>query len=171
MLGSKEIRELVEKEELITGYIDLDMQIQPCSFDLSLGRVETFLESGSVDFTNLKRRLPSTRPLEPDSDGWFNLPMGSYLAVYNEVVKLPLNLSAIARPRSTLLRCGATLETALWDPGYHGRSSSLLLVHNPKGIRLRRDARIAQLVFFRVRGAEEGYRGVYQMERLRDDER
>ncbi|MBS7638164.1 deoxyuridine 5'-triphosphate nucleotidohydrolase, partial [Candidatus Bathyarchaeota archaeon] len=141
MLSSKVIRELVEKGELITGYIDLDLQIQPCGFDLSLGSVEAFLDSGSVDFSNLERRLPSTRPLEPDSGGWFNLSMGSYLVVYNEVVKLPLDIAAIARPRSTLLRCGATLETAVWDPGYHGRSSSLLVVQNPKGIRLRKDAR------------------------------
>jgi dUTP pyrophosphatase len=166
MLSSREIRELAERGELIEGYVDLDMQIQPCGFDLSLGSVEAFLEPGSVDFTNMERRLPPTFALEPDSEGWFNLSMGSYLVVYNEVVKLPLNIAAMARPRSTLLRCGATLETALWDPGYRGRSSSLLVVHNPRGIRLKRGARIAQLIFFRVEGAGEGYRGIYQMERL-----
>lgn len=169
MLSSRVIRELVEKGELIKGYIDLDLQIQPCGFDLSLGSVEAFLDSGSVDFSNLERRLPSTRPLEPDPEGWFNLSRGSYLVVYNEVIKLPLDIAAVARPRSTLLRCGATLETAVWDPGYHGRSSSLLVIHNPRGIRLRRDARIAQLIFFRVEGVEEGYRGIYQMERLEGD--
>lgn len=170
MLGSREIRELIERGMLITGYIELERQVQPCGFDLSLRGVEAFLDSGCVDFSNLERRLPSTRALEPDSGGWFNLSMGSYLVVYNEVVKLPLDIAAIARPRSTLLRCGATLETAVWDPGYHGRSCSLLVVHNPRGIRLRRDARIAQLIFFRVRAAGEGYRGVYQMERLEGDE-
>lgn len=163
------IRELVEKEELIRGFIDLNLQIQPCGFDLSLGSIEAFLDSGSVDFSNLERRLPSTRPLEPDFGGWFNLSIGSYLVIYNEEVKLPLDIAAIARPRSTLLRCGATLETAVWDPGYHGRSSSLLVVHNPKGIRLRKDARIAQLIFFKVEGVEEGYRGIYQMERIKED--
>ncbi len=166
MLGSREIRELIERGRLVEGYIDLDRQLQPCGFDLSLGSVHALEGMGSVDFTNLERRLPSTAPLEPDPEGWFNLPMGSYLVVYNEVVRLPLDIAAVARPRSTLLRCGASLETALWDPGYEGRSSSLLAVHNPRGIRLRRGARIAQLIFFRVGGVEEGYRGAYQGERL-----
>jgi len=80
---------------------------------------------------------------------------------------MPLDVVAIARTRSTLLRNGATVETAVWDPGYKGRSSSLLVVHNPEGIRLKKDARIAQLVFFRVKEVAEGYSGVYQNERMK----
>lgn len=78
----------------------------------------------------------------------------------------PLDVAAMARTRSTLLRNGAVIETAVWDPGYNGRSSSLLVVHNPYGIRFKKDARIAQLVFFRINEVGEGYTGVYQNERL-----
>ncbi|MCK4702236.1 deoxyuridine 5'-triphosphate nucleotidohydrolase, partial [Candidatus Bathyarchaeota archaeon] len=86
--------------------------------------------------------------------------------VYNETVKMPLDVAAIARTRSTLLRNGAALGTAVWDPGYHGKSSSLLTVHNPHGMRLKRDARIAQLIFFHTGEVEKGYSGVYQNERI-----
>jgi len=104
--------------------------------------------------------------LEPDPEGWYSLPQGAYKVVYNETVKMPLDIAAIARTRSTLLRNGAALATAVWDPGYHGRSSSLLTVHNPHGTRLKRDARIAQLIFFHTLEVEKGYSGVYQNERV-----
>jgi len=67
-------------------------------------------------------------------------------------------LAAIAKPRSSLLRCGVTVETAVWDAGYSGRSESLLVVFNNNGFRLRKNARILQLLFFRL-GEEvrEGY--------------
>ena len=167
MLNSAEIRRLIEEQQLVTDYIDLDVQLQPSGFDLSLGEVQAFAGSGSVDFSNEERVIADSQPLSPDYDGWYWLPAGSYTVVYNEVVVMPLDVVAIARTRSTLLRNGATVETAVWDPGYKGRSSSLLVVTNPEGIRLRKDARIAQLVFFWVKEVEEGYSGVYQNERMK----
>ncbi|HDI52838.1 MAG TPA: deoxyuridine 5'-triphosphate nucleotidohydrolase [Candidatus Bathyarchaeota archaeon] len=165
-LNREEIRRLIGEERLITGYIDIEKQLQPAGFDLTLAEVYEFLDAGSVDFTNEERRLPEMRPLKPDGEGWYRLPRGCYLIVYNEAVRIPLDIVAIARPRSTLLRCGASIGTAVWDPGYEGRSSSLLMVHNPHGIRLKRNARVVQLLFFRIRRVEEGYRGAYQRERL-----
>jgi dUTP pyrophosphatase len=166
MLNAREIRHLIETKELISGYVDLDKQLQPSGFDLSLGEVHTYVGDGSVDFSNQERRIAETEPMEPDGNGWWFLPMGCYVIVYNEAVRMPLNLTAIARPRSTMLRNGATVETAVWDPGYHGRSSSLLVVHNPRGVRLKRNARIAQLVFIEVDEVDKGYEGSYQKERL-----
>jgi dUTP pyrophosphatase len=156
MLNSKTIRRLIETQQLIKDY-----------FDLSLREVQAYRGGGSVDFTNRERVVAETEPLEPDAEGWFNLPQGCYVVVYNEVVNMPLNIVALARSRSTVLRNGAAVETAVWDPGYRGRSSSLLVVHNPHGVRLKRDARIAQLVFYSTDEVEEGYAGVYQNERVK----
>ena len=165
MLNSKTIRYLIETQQLVTDYVDLDEQLQPAGFDLSLKEVQAYRGGGSVDFTNKERVVAETEPIKSDADGWFNLTQGCYVVVYNEVVKMPLNLVALARSRSTVLRNGAAVETAVWDPGYHGRSSSLLVVHNPHGVRLKKDARIAQLVFYTTDEVEEGYAGVYQNER------
>lgn len=166
MLNSSEIRRLIEERRLITEYVDLENQLQPSGFDLSMGEVHSFKGGGSVDFSNEERAIASSKPLKPDRDGWYYLRSGCYTVVYNEVVRMPLDVAAIARTRSTLLRNGATVETAVWDPGYRGRSSSLLVVHNPHGIRLKRNARVAQLVFFRIRKVDEGYRGIFQDERV-----
>ncbi|MFB3073431.1 MAG: hypothetical protein ACE1ZU_08060, partial [bacterium] len=58
---------------------------------------------------------------------------------------------------------GATVETALWDSGFQGASEALLVVHNRHGFRLRRGARLIQLIFFKMLEAvEEPYAGRYR---------
>ena len=166
MLNDKQLRELITEHELITEYIDLDTQLQPSGFDLSLSSIEEYLGGGAVDFSNKERVIAETRTITPDGDGWYSLKQGVYKVVYNEVVKMPLNVAAIARTRSTLLRNGAEVGTAVWDPGYEGRSSSMLTVHNPNGLRLKKDARVAQLIFFQTGEVDRGYSGVYQKERM-----
>ena len=166
MLNADKIRSLIENHELVSDYINLDKQVQPSGFDLSLKEVHRITGLGSIDFSNKERVITPYMEVQSDGEGWWSLPQGCYMIVYNEVVSMPLDVSAIARSRSTVLRNGATVETAVWDPGYKGRSSSLLVVHNPEGLRLKRNARVAQLVFFRIKDVEKGYSGVYQNERV-----
>jgi dUTP pyrophosphatase len=167
VLNSKAIRQLIETQQLITGYVDLEKQLQPAGFDISLKEVHAYWGGGAVDFDNKERKLAPTRQLEADASGWYTLSQGCYMIVYNEAVKMPLNVVALARARSTILRNAAAIETAVWDPGYQGRSSSLLVVHNPSGIRLKQNARVAQLVFYSTDEVEKGYSGVYQNERMK----
>lgn len=167
MLNSKAIRQLIETQQLVTGYVDLEKQLQPAGFDISLKEVHAYWGAGAVDFDNKERKLAPTRQLQPDASGWYTLAQGCYMIVYNEAVKMPLNVVALARARSTILRNAAAIETAVWDPGYQGRSSSLLVVHNPNGMRLKQDARVAQLVFYSTDEVEKGYSGVYQNERMK----
>jgi len=162
-LGRDEILKLIKERDppLISDWIDLDVQLQPAGFDLTLREVRSFASPGYIDFDNSGRVVSDTVPIPFDSRGRVHLSKGPYLVVFNEVVNLPLDVAAIARPRSSLIRCGATVETALWDPGYSGRARSLLVIYNDHGLTLERNARIVQLVFFRVQGASLGYRGAY----------
>jgi len=151
---------------LVVGMIDPEIQIQPSGIELTLHQVHTLEGRGSVDFNNTERKLPEGRPLEFNENGWLDLGPGCYRILYNEVVNIPLDLTAIARPRSSIIRCGANIHTAVWDPGYTGRSESLLVVHNPHGFRLKQDARLIQLLFLRIKPVEKGYNGVYQHENI-----
>jgi dUTP pyrophosphatase len=166
MLNSSAIRGLIKDRNLISEYIDLESQLQPSGFDLSLKEISEYRNAGAADFSNKERTIAKTSVLNADENGWYNLPRGCYMLIYNEVVKMPLDIVAIARSRSTLLRNGASMETAVWDPGYHGRSSSMLVVHNLHGIRLKKNARVAQLIFFKTEEVEKGYAGVFQKERI-----
>ena len=167
-LSSSSLRALILSDQpLIRDYRNLDTQLQPNGFDLTLESVAVHHGAGVVGQSNEDRVLPDLEPLNFDARGWVDLQPGIYHVTYNEIVALPLNLMALGRPRSTLNRIGVTIHTAVWDAGYEGRSTSLLSVMNPNGVQLQRDARVMQLVFFGVSNPPDiGYSGVYQGENI-----
>ncbi len=167
-LGREEILRRIEGDPpLISGFGSLDEQLQPNGFDLSIAQLGALSGPGAIGRSNADRSLPETRPLAFGADGWVDLVPGPYQVLFNEVVDLPNDLMALGRPRSSLCRIGATLGTAVWDAGYRGRSTALLIVENREGIRLARDARVMQLVFFSLNAATaRGYDGIYQGENL-----
>ncbi len=126
-----------------------------------------FSSSGNISYDNKTRVLSTTSPVPFDDAGAINLQPDSYLITYNEIVHLPKSIMALGFPRSSILRCGVSIHTAVWDAGYSGRSQSLLVVHNASGFRLHRNARVMQLVFFRLeREVGQGYRGIFQGENI-----
>ena len=167
-LGREELLALIQgAHPLVSAYCSLEDQLQPNGFDLTVSEVGTFAGGGSVGRSNASRFLPDVRPLEFDSTGWLELPAGPYQVVFNEIVELPNDLMALGRPRSSLCRMGATISTAVWDAGYVGRSTALLIVENPAGIRIEQSARLLQLVFFTLTArTSRGYDGAYQGENL-----
>ncbi len=165
ILGKYELKKRLKAQPpLVEGMIDPDLQIQPAGIDLTVAEIYRFTGPGQLDFTNRERRLAELSPVEFNRDGWAILGPGYYLVRFNETVNMPLDLAAIGKPRSSLLRMGAFMVSAVWDPGYRGRSISLLAVGNPRGIRIKRGARIIQLVFIKVLGETTGYQGIYQGE-------
>ena len=167
-LNREEIaRRIAGADPLVEDYIALEPQLQPNGFDLTVREVARFAASGQLGASDADRVVSSLAPLDFDADGWLSLEPGPHLITFNEVVNLPPDLMALGRSRSSLLRSGVALHTAVWDAGYRGRSQSLLTVQHPGGFRLQRNARLAQLVFFRLATPpEQGYRGRYQGEGL-----
>jgi dUTP pyrophosphatase len=168
VLSREQIRErILSVPPLVAGWSDLEQQLQPNGFDLTVAELHQHRGCGTIGVTNEKRVLPELEPLSAGTDGFFDLAPGIYHIVYGEVVSLPNDVMALARPRSSLNRSGVTIHTAVWDAGYSGRSTSLLSVLNPQGFRLELGARVLQLVFFGLSAeAAEGYRGIYQGENL-----
>jgi dUTP pyrophosphatase len=167
VLSGNEIRRLIAgKPPLIQGWLDLEAQVQPNGFDLTLRDVAAVTSAGRIMVNNRERHISDLKPLPFGKEDEIELAAGIYMITYNEVVRLPKNIMALGRPRSSLLRCGVSVGTAVWDAGYEGRSQSLLVVHNPHGFRVQRNARITQLVFFELTGEAEGYAGKYQGENI-----
>ncbi len=167
VLSRSQIRALLRtKPPLIEELIDVNTQLQPNGVDLTVRQIEKIVSAGCIDFSNNDRKLSETEKLDFDADGLF-LPPGSYKVIYNEIVHLPKDIMAIGAPRTSLLRCGVTIETGFWDAGYEGRSESLLIVVNEKGFYVKRNARILQLVFIQFyKAAGSGYAGIYQSENI-----
>lgn len=163
VLGTEEIRKRIEKG-LISDYIDLETQLQPNGFDCTLRSVKKLKSAGKIDFNNAERVIPEGEKLE--FEDWIYLGPGAYKVILNEVIRLSDDLIAIAKPRSSLLRCGVSVETAVWDAGYEGRSEVLLIVHNPHGIWLKKNARVLQLIFLKLCSKTRSYSGVYRFENV-----
>ncbi len=168
LTGTALRRRLRNQPPLIEDLRDPEVQIQMNGVDLTLAEVHAFGSDGPpvrVDFDNSARRLPETVPLEERREGGWRLAPGAWWIRYREVVHIPPDVFAIGRTRSSLLRGGAQVGTAVWDSGYSGRSGSLLTVHHPAGLELAPDARVMQLLFFQLsRPAERLYAGIFQNE-------
>jgi dUTP pyrophosphatase len=167
------LERLARQPPLVEGLADPARQVQPHGIDLRLESIWELTAAGAIAAdppadapAAPDRQLPARAAVPFAPDGRVHLPPGAYLVRFLESVHLPADLMALGRPRSTLLRCGATLHTAVWDAGYRGRSEALLVVSNPHGLWLARGARLLQLVFFALDAPGATYRGAYQGENL-----
>lgn len=151
---------------IITNVLDAKLQEQSVGIDLTISKIETYMSSGIIDFDNSKRQKPRMAEVS-FIDGECDLNPGAYLVSFNEIVSVPLDKVGIALPRSTMLRCGATMETSIWDPGYVGKSQSMMIVYNPQGIRFCKNARIMQIMFMDVGQVANAYSGIYNGEGLK----
>jgi dUTP pyrophosphatase len=174
-IGSKEIRRLIEEENLVSDYINLDEQLQPDGFDLTVNKLEIFCSEAVI--LPDRKTLPKTQVLEPISllfptindyisfDVW-QLSQGVYQLYFNETIKLPKSVSSIHIQRSTLMRSATDTAIGTWDMGYNGKGCTLLDVKNPHGLWLGRNTRVVKMQFVPV---TEGfmYDGSYQKENIK----
>lgn len=167
MLNKDEIKLLVDKEKLIENYINLEKQLTPNGFDLTVEKIFKFTGIGRLDFSNRERFIPETEELIPqklqplDKYAWWNLDKGSYKVRTNEVVNLPSNLVGLMFSRTSLLRMGAFTQHGVWDAGFQGKGEFILVVENLQGIRIKQNARLVQLVFFKI-NPTENYQGIFK---------
>ncbi|MFQ5893732.1 MAG: deoxyuridine 5'-triphosphate nucleotidohydrolase [Nitrospinota bacterium] len=163
-LAGEDLHEALRADPpLVEGLLDPEVQVQPNGIELTLKSVAALMGPGSLGFDNRDRSLAKGRSVAFDADGWTDLKPGAYRIEFTELVHIPPDVFAIARARSSLHRCGVTVETALWDAGFQGASEALLVVHNRHGFRLRRGARLIQLIFFKMLEAvDEPYAGRYR---------
>lgn len=167
VLSREQIQALVQCDDhpLLSDFVDLESQVQPNGVDLTLREISRHDGQGAIGQDSAERVLPELQSVPFDEEGWALLESGTYHILYNEVVDLPDTLMAFGRPRSSLNRCGVTIHTAVWDAGYTGRSTSMMVVSNPAGFRVQRNSRVMQLVFVGMSEATaEGYRGRYHLE-------
>ncbi|KAH7392270.1 dUTP diphosphatase [Phaeosphaeria sp. MPI-PUGE-AT-0046c] len=104
-------------------------------------------------------------PKLPNSVGdteYLDLSTGYYLVEFNESVNMPLDLMGQILVRSSLFRSGALIQAGVMDSGYEGAVGAMLQVLNPHGLRLTKNAKLAQMIFHQMSEPVEGYSGAYQ---------
>ena len=152
---------IISRKGSIEGLVNEELQYQPAGTDLTVARIEKLTDSGRIDFDNSRREIAQGEEVSPGKlDGG-----EAYRVTYNEKISVPPDAIGLVFPRSSVMRNGCHLVTAVWDPGYEGRGQGLLQVLNPAGVVLEENARVAQMIFLEMaQEVEEGYSGEYQGE-------
>ncbi|KAF3035269.1 hypothetical protein E8E11_003541 [Didymella keratinophila] len=150
---------------IITTLLSATHQTQPCGVDLTLKRFMLWTSPDTIDFNNTDRKTADTSTIRfesSDAGSFLDLTIGSYLVEFNETVDMPLDVMGQVFVRSSPWRSGALVQAGVTDSGYKGAVGAMLQVVNTHGLRLMRDAKLAQMVFHQMSEKVEGYIGVYQ---------
>ncbi len=158
ILSGEEISRLITRIEQSNS----GEQKQPAGFDVTISKVHLYskliytLSIQKTDNSELEEIHPK--------DGYFDLGIGAYLIELNEITTIPRDSIGILLPRSTLLRNGLDIRSALFDPGYSGQPKVMLVCHRPA--KVERFSRVGQLIILRSDGEfARQYTGKYQGER------
>jgi len=135
-------------------------QPQPNGVDLRVAAIFRPRTHGHIGET--ETHIGDREPVGP-TDGTYRLDPGGYIIRYREEIAIPEGHLGVLYPRSSLLRNGAMINTAVWDSGYRGRGEGLLDVTAP--LTIDEGARVAELVL--AEAEHDGrYDGQYQDEHL-----
>ena len=116
-------------------------------YDLTLKEVKQII--GGAVFSDKTEVLPYLEVPTFDKEGRtiYTLSAGSYSLTFEQGVKLPSNKTAFIRHRSSILRCGATITSGVYDPGFEvDEMGGVLIATRP--INIEKGARVAQIIIF-----------------------
>lgn len=174
-------------EILNKKYPDFDDESRtPNGLDLRLGKVYElkdviepspnwfggyglFTEETANSYAEINQKeLPEQIELRPKFldcfhiEGWNLIPNKVYILEVENKIKINEDSAQLYRPRSTLLRAGVALHTAIGDSGYSGHLSFMCINHSHLPFFLEKGVRFAQLMDFEVKDNSFLYDGDYQ---------
>jgi deoxycytidine triphosphate deaminase len=159
ILSGEEIAPLIQK----VLFAESGEQKQPAGYDVTVANIQSFPEER---FTlGIAKGENSALTQVPFNEGkYFDLEKGAYFVDLNEITTIPHDAIGILLPRSTLLRNGLDVRTALFDPGYSGQPKVMLVSY--RRARIEKFARIGQLIILKSDAEfSQKYSGRYQGEK------
>lgn len=138
--------------------------VQQQGVDVRVNNIKTLTGIGEVPATG-KTKLPTYADAAMDGDRWI-LPAGYYEVELMESIKMPDNAALTYKTRSSLVRCGAIVESGQFDAGFKtDRAGCFLIAHRP--IIIERGARIAQAIVHETAKVGNTYDGQFQGDKQR----
>jgi len=138
---------------------------QPNAVDLRLGKIYKMRNNEFV-ISEEEKRHRGTDEIQPDNDGWFILPEGTYEVVMENIVHIGADEAGWVITRSTLNRNGLFITSGLYDSKYHGVMAGALHVRGGPA-RIKKGTRVAQFLLFKAE-ALSGYDGSYGLQSEHD---
>ena len=169
ILNRDEIQRRTEQDELIIDYIDLDTQLQPNGFDLTIEEIFIFKKPIRNFISFDEKVITKSTPLFANTkskNGKYLLNKGVQKYKNNETIKLPKDLCSVSTQRSSFMRMGNICNVGFWDSGYHGSGYSIMQINNP--LMIMKNARVIQMYFMEMNPLiSKLYNGSYQMENVK----
>lgn len=157
VLSDGEIRRRIENEEILIEPVDLESQLQPSSLDIRLGDdIKRFKKGPVISIGDDVSEEMEEFPWQSKSS--VNISDSDFLLANTvEYIKIPDNLSAELRGRSSLGRLGIEVHScAGWiDPGFEGELVLEISNNSPRKVTLRKGMRVGQLVFYENTSSSE----------------
>ena len=152
------------EQHLVTSEFSKTNQV---GIDLSVKKIEKIYKGGQVlkDKTvlypeNYYEILPSENI---EGRLTWKLIEGVYALTFNEKVNIPPTHTGFILHRSSIMRMGGMLVSAIWDPGFttgNNEMGTTLFVHVP--IEIEQGARVAQFYMLSNETVDELYNGQFQ---------
>ena len=165
ILGVDKVLELIKNKKLIEGLDKNEINFEGCGVDLRIGEIyEMVNEKG---FLHIKsRKTPNFKLISKYKKGKsikVKLKPGkTYSATTIETINTPEDLFGWFIPRSTLYKCGIIVQGIRTDPGYRGKFSFIMTNTSKKLFEIEMGARIANMVFHKIEGKTNLYKGQWQ---------
>ncbi len=168
IIGIKKLHELVSNARLVENLCDREMNNpEGAGFDLRLGEVYELEGPGFLGVE--ERDTPKINLVAKFEDGkdekenFFVFEPGKYYLVKTiEKVNLPVTLSGVIFPRTTLFRSGLGLFNGVVQPGYSGELTFGICNLGKSNIKVSFGARVVHITFHEVLGEGNQYRGQWQ---------
>jgi deoxycytidine triphosphate deaminase len=168
ILGIKKLHELVSEVKLVENLCEREMKNpEGAGFDLRLGEVYELSGDGFLGVEERQtpeiKSLAKYNPDKIDDENFFIFEPGKYYLVKTiEKVNLPVTLSGMIYPRTTMFRSGLGLFNGIVQPGYQGELTFGVCNLGKSKIKISFGARIVHITFHEVLGEGNQYRGQWQ---------
>ena len=164
-LGVDKLLDLVKKEKLVEGLCERELENPEGSgFDLRIG--ELFEISGKGFLGETERKTCGIKSVaeyeEGDKRSVVIKPGDFYLFKTIEKVNMPDNLVGFFKPRSTMQRMGIFLRSSQVSAGYSGELTFAIKNEGPCEVEIEMGARVIHVMFARIDGKTNLYRGQWQ---------
>lgn len=158
ILGHSELLKLIEGKKLIENF-ELK-NVESAGVDIRAGNMYRLKSRAKLGVS--ERVLPHIEKIEPEDNAYTIKPNEYFLIESVERVNMPSDIAARMLPRSTLQRSGVYLFHAFIDPGYRGTLTFGIKNLSKFNFEFERGAKVAQLIFEKVKGKTKLYDGRYQ---------
>lgn len=139
--------------------------VQPNAVDLRLGKVFA-IKNNLFEISEEEKIHRGSTEISPDTDGWFDLPVGTYEVVMENIINVGEGEAGWVITRSTLNRNGVFLTSGLYDSGYHGVMAGCMHVEVSR-MRIKKGTRIGQYLSFNAEALHK-YDGSYGLNKEHD---